>query len=85
MKVSRLIKLRTLMQDPADLVLEQNHNPLKRQVPVVDPTQEFTDEWLEEFKAPLDLEKARLEPYVLSIHFKGRLFNERVGFQTPPR
>ncbi|KAJ3490476.1 hypothetical protein NLI96_g1377 [Meripilus lineatus] len=52
------------MQDPADLVLEQNHNPLKRQVPVVDPTQEFTDEWLEEFKAPLDLEKARLEPHL---------------------
>lgn len=55
------------MQGPTDLVLEQNHNPLKRQVPVVDPTHEYTDNWLAEFKSPLNIEKARKEPYVMFL------------------
>lgn len=67
LKVSRIIKLRTLMQKPSDLVTEQNHNPLKRKVHMTDPTHESTDEWLAEFKTPLDLDKARKEPSVL-IH-----------------
>ncbi len=58
------------MQKPSDLVIEQNHNPLKRKVRVNDPTHEFTDEWLAEFKTPLDLDRARNEPSVPTYNFR---------------
>ena len=67
MKISRFMKLRTLSRGPVDLALELNHNPLKRAVPVENPSHEFTEEWLAEFKVPLDLEKARHEASVLSF------------------
>ncbi|OBZ79723.1 Proteasome activator complex subunit 4 [Grifola frondosa] len=62
MKTSRFIKLRTFAQAPVDLALEQNHNPLRRQVPIIEPTQEFTSRWLAEYRVPLDMERARREP-----------------------
>jgi len=67
MKISRYIKLRTLARDPIDLVLEQNHNPLRRTVPVMQPTHDFTSRWLAEFRTPLDIERGRREPSVPSI------------------
>lgn len=68
MKISRFIKLRTLNHGPADLALEHNHNPLKRTVTVDDPSHDYTDEWLAQFKTPLDLEKACQKPYVPFTH-----------------
>ncbi|KAI0961190.1 hypothetical protein AcV7_000358 [Taiwanofungus camphoratus] len=62
MKISRFIKLRTLAQGPVDVALEQNHNPLRRKVPILHPTHAFTSAWLAEFKNPLALETAGREP-----------------------
>lgn len=62
MKISRFIKLRTLSEGPQDLALEQNHNSLRRKVPIESPTHEFTDRWLAEYKRPLDLSQAVREP-----------------------
>ena len=64
MKISRYIKLRSLAHGPVDLALEQNHNPLRRKVPVTDPTREFSESCLEEYRTPLDVERGRTEPYV---------------------
>ncbi|TBU39582.1 hypothetical protein BD309DRAFT_1022044 [Dichomitus squalens] len=62
MKISRYVKLRTLAGGAVDLALERNHNPLRRKVPVQEPTRELFDSLLEEYKTPLDLERARQEP-----------------------
>ena len=62
MKISRYVKLRTLAQGPVDLALEQNHNPLKRKIAVEEPTREFYESVLQEYRTPLDLERARQEP-----------------------
>ncbi|KAH9921997.1 uncharacterized protein BXZ73DRAFT_91690 [Epithele typhae] len=62
MKVSRFIKLRALAQDPADIALEQNHNPLRRKVRVEDPSREFSEVKLSEYRVPLDLDRGRTEP-----------------------
>lgn len=62
MKISRFVKLRTFSHGPEDLALEQTHNPLKRKVPVLKPTHEFTARFLEQFKTPLDLSQAQEEP-----------------------
>ena len=62
MKITRYVKLRTLADGPVDLALEQNHHPLRRKVPVEEPTRDFFTSALEEYKTPLDLERARHEP-----------------------
>ncbi|KAF7789227.1 hypothetical protein EIP86_000168 [Pleurotus ostreatoroseus] len=62
MKISRFIKLRTFSHDAADLALEQNHNPLKRKVQIIDPSKDFTTKSLDEYRAPLDPDQARREP-----------------------
>ena len=62
MKITRFIKLRTFSHGPVDLALEHGHNPLKRQIEVPHPTHEFTVEWLDQFKVPFDLDKAREDP-----------------------
>ena len=65
MKISRYVKLRTLANGPVDMALEQNHNPLRRKVPVTHPTREFSERCLEEYRQPLDIERSRKEPYGL--------------------
>jgi proteasome activator subunit 4 len=64
MKSSRFIKLRSTAQSPADLVMEQNHNPLRRKVPVNEPSYALTKTFLQDFKVPINLVKAAKEPYV---------------------
>ncbi|CDO70270.1 hypothetical protein BN946_scf184942.g70 [Trametes cinnabarina] len=64
MKISRYIKLRTLAHGPVDLALEQNHNPLRRKVPVTDFTRESSERALGEYRKPLNLDRARLEPLI---------------------
>ena len=66
MKIGRFIKLRKFSRGPEDLALEENRNPLKRKLTVQEPTHTFTAKFLEQFKAPLDIEKARNEPYGFS-------------------
>lgn len=62
MKITRYVKLRTLADGPVDLALEQNHHPLRQKVPVEEPTRDFFTGTLQEYKTPLDLERARHEP-----------------------
>ena len=62
MKVSRYVKLRSLAHGPVDVALEQNHNPLRRKIPVPECTREFSERLLSEYKSPLDIERARQEP-----------------------
>ncbi|KAI9066676.1 hypothetical protein FKP32DRAFT_1589371 [Trametes sanguinea] len=64
MKISRFIKLRSLARGPVDLALEQNHNPLRRKVPVTDYSRESTERALQEYRKPLDLDRARQEPLI---------------------
>ena len=59
MKTARFIKLRTFSRGPEDLALEMNRNPLKRTVHVLQPTHTFTSQFLDQFKSPLDIDKAR--------------------------
>ncbi|KZT19390.1 hypothetical protein NEOLEDRAFT_1142177 [Neolentinus lepideus HHB14362 ss-1] len=62
MKMSRYIKLRTYYRNTIDLVLEQNHHPLRRRIDVTSPSHDFTREFLQAFRKSLDVEKAVREP-----------------------
>ncbi|KAI0359128.1 hypothetical protein OH77DRAFT_1473765 [Trametes cingulata] len=62
MKISRFIKLRSLAHGPIDLALEQNHNPLRRKVPLQDLTREHSEQLLNEYRKPLDLGRAHEQP-----------------------
>ncbi len=62
MKISRFIKLRSLAHSPIDVALEQNHNPLRRKVPVKDYTREYSERLLGEYRKPVDLKRAHQEP-----------------------
>lgn len=54
MKVLRFIKLRTTTSDPVDLVLERNHNPLKRSLKIGNVSHSFTSKHLADLKTPVD-------------------------------
>ena len=56
MKTLRFIKLRTTTADPTDLVLERNHNPLKKSLVIDNPSHSFTSKHLADLKMPIDLE-----------------------------
>lgn len=58
MKTLRFIKLRTTTTDPTDLVLERNHNPLKKSLEIDDPSHSFTSKLLADLKTPIDLKGA---------------------------
>lgn len=58
MKVLRFIKLRTTTSDPTDLVLERNHNPLKKFLEIGNPSHSFTSKHLADLKTPVGLEDA---------------------------
>ncbi|KAF8640852.1 hypothetical protein AX17_000500 [Amanita inopinata Kibby_2008] len=61
MKSSRLVKLRTLCETPADLATGSYDNPLKRTVHSV-ATEDFKGKLLNSFKVPLDAQNATREP-----------------------
>lgn len=58
MKILRFIKLRTTTADPVDLVLERNHNPLKKSLEIDNPSHSFTSKHLTDLKTPVDLKSA---------------------------
>jgi len=62
MKILRFIKLRTTTSDPADLVLERNHNPLKKSLVIEKPSHSFTTEHLANLKTSIDLTNASGRP-----------------------
>ncbi|EMD41658.1 hypothetical protein CERSUDRAFT_110231 [Gelatoporia subvermispora B] len=62
MKISRYVKLRTMAKGPNDIAMERNHNPLRRTVPIPEPSHEFTSKWLAEFRQPLHYDEARRIP-----------------------
>ncbi|KAK7694363.1 hypothetical protein QCA50_001549 [Cerrena zonata] len=64
MKVSRFIKIRSLSHTPENMIMEQNDNPLRQQVPVTDPSEGFTQKFMEDYRIPLDLQKARAQPLI---------------------
>jgi proteasome activator subunit 4 len=66
MKSIRNIKLRTFCPDPIDLALARSRNPLKQYVPVV-PSPQTTDEFLAQYKIPVDPSLAERKPYALHI------------------
>ncbi|KAF9472467.1 hypothetical protein BDN70DRAFT_886944 [Pholiota conissans] len=53
MKSTQGIKLRTFCRDPVDLALAHNQNPLKQAIPVV-PSAQTTDNFLAQYKVPVD-------------------------------
>ena len=62
MKITRFMKLKTFADDPADILMENNHNPLRRAIHLDNPTPEYTSQWLADFKVPLDIARAQREP-----------------------
>jgi proteasome activator subunit 4 len=64
MKVLRFIKLRTTTSDPVDLILERNHNPLKKLLEIDNPSHSFTSKHLGDLKTPVSLEEASGTPWV---------------------
>ena len=62
MKSIRYVKLRTFLQSPEDIAMEQNHNPLRVRFELQNVSNEFTTRYLEVFKSELDTQKATLEP-----------------------
>jgi proteasome activator subunit 4 len=52
MKSSRFIKLSTMAHNDIDMVLEQNHNPHRRHVPVKELSHEYTEQFLHSFRTP---------------------------------
>lgn len=66
MKSSRFVKLTTMAKSDADMVLEHNHNPYRRIVPVEDPSHEYTRKFLAAFREIPDMDKISETPYVQS-------------------
>jgi proteasome activator subunit 4 len=62
MKSSRFIKLKTTAHDPIDKIIEQNHNPLRRHVPIKNPTHEFTNKFMLGFRTEPDLDTIGNDP-----------------------
>ncbi len=55
MKAIRYIKLRTFTQGPVDLIFERSNNPLKRSIAVRMLSHDFTRDFLDQFRTPVDL------------------------------
>lgn len=62
MKITRFMKLKAFTKDPAGLLLEESHNPLKRRLPVEDQSSGFTTKWLAQFREPLEVDNAQKDP-----------------------
>lgn len=67
MKTLRYIKLRTFSQSNEDIGIQMNRNPLRKTLPVPDPTSEKTQSYLSQFKEPIDWKQASKQPYVTSL------------------
>jgi proteasome activator subunit 4 len=67
MKTLRYIKLRTFSQSNEDIAIQMNRNPLRKILPVQDPTSERTQFYLSQFKEPVDWKQASKQPYLTSL------------------
>lgn len=62
MKSLRYVKLRTFLQSPEDIAMESHHNPLRVRFELKQVSNDFTAQYLKDFKKELDIQKATLEP-----------------------
>ncbi|KAJ6627245.1 hypothetical protein B0H10DRAFT_1941394 [Mycena sp. CBHHK59/15] len=84
MKSLRNVKLRTLALEPADLILNRNHNPLEQNI-TVKPSHELTKKILDAYKTPLDLRHVPQEPLFLDKDPPGWLaWGNSVALYKPP-
>jgi len=67
MKTLRYIKLRTFSESNEDIGIQMNRNPLRKTLPVQDPTHEKTQLYLSQFKEPIDWKQASKQPYVATL------------------
>ena len=67
MKTLRYIKLRTFSGSDEDIAIQMNRNPLRKTLPVQNPTDEKTHCYLAQFKEPVDWKQAAKQPYVASL------------------
>ncbi|KAI0067819.1 hypothetical protein BV25DRAFT_1794335 [Artomyces pyxidatus] len=85
MKALRYIKLRTYTHGPVDLALEYNRNPLKHSVKIDHRSHEFTAEFLQQFKKPLDMLTAPPEPiYVETVQTGWVAWSNSITAYEPP-
>ncbi|KAI0094570.1 armadillo-type protein [Irpex rosettiformis] len=85
MKITRFMKLKTFSNNPADILMEVNHNPLRHTVHCDRPTSQYTTQWLADFKAPLDIKKAQREPLLFEKVPTGWLaWSDTSAFLLPP-
>lgn len=67
MKTLRYIKLRTFSESDEDIGIQMNRNPLRKTLPVQDPTNEKRQLYLSQFKEPIDWKRASKQPYVATL------------------
>ena len=67
MKTLRYIKLRTFSESDEDIGIQMNRNPLRKTLPVQDPTNEKGQFYLSQFKEPIDWKEASKQPYVAAL------------------
>jgi proteasome activator subunit 4 len=65
MKMLRYIKVRSHSKEPTDLILQINNNPLRRRVPIQQPSHETTRLYLRAFAEPVDWNVAQEKPSVI--------------------
>jgi len=70
MKSLRLIKLRSSTSDPLLRVMEKNKNPLKETIRIDNHSHELTNQFLADYKVPIELEDTVAKP-VFSERFSG--------------
>ena len=70
MKMLRYIKVRTNTSRPEDISCQINRNPLRRQIPMKQPSPATTKEYLASFAVPLDWNVAKEKPCVKYNIFK---------------
>jgi proteasome activator subunit 4 len=64
MKMLRYLKVRSSSEKPEDLSLQVNRSPLRRHVPVQQPSRDTTKEYLATFARPIDWQAAQQQPLV---------------------
>lgn len=62
MKMLRYLKIRSSTTRPEDISLQVNQSPFRRKVPVIQPSRDFTKEYIASFAQPLDWQLAQKKP-----------------------
>ncbi|KAG8866672.1 hypothetical protein FRC20_007837 [Serendipita sp. 405] len=85
MKMTRYIKIRTFTQREEDISLQINRSPLRRMVPIHQPSEHTTDKYLADFMQPLDWVLAQDQPLLQDKMSSGWLaWEEQVSLRLAP-